>query len=130
MSQKTSRYSYWVSTSLLAAGMVVAGVQELRHAPELLETARRLGYPDYVLTLLGTAKLVGAPLLLVQKFRHRKEWVYAGFAFDFGGAVISHTVSGDTFIHTLPAIPCAALLAVSYWFYRVRSSLASSPDAA
>jgi hypothetical protein len=113
MSRKTQLYSYWVSTSLLSAGMVVAGIQELRHAPDLLEGVRRLGYPDYVLTLLGTAKLVGAPLLLVQKFPHLKEWVYAGFAFDFGGAIISHTASGDALIQMLPAISCASLLAVS-----------------
>ena len=126
MSQKP----YWITTSLLAGGMIVAGVQELRHAPDLLEGARRLGYPDYLLSLLGTAKLVGAPLLLVPRFPHLKEWVYAGFAFDFGGAIISHTASGDTFVQTLPAISCAALLAVSYWLYRTRSSLPSSLDAA
>ena len=126
MSQKP----YWTATSLLATGMILAGVQELRHAPDLLEGARRLGYPDYLLTLLGTAKLAGAPLLLVQRFPHLKERVYAGFAFDFGGAIISHTASGDTFVHTLPAISCAALLAVSYWFYRTRSSLASTLDPA
>ena len=125
MSQKP----YWITTSLLAAGMIVAGVQELRHAPELLEGARRLGYPDYLLTLLGTAKLVGAPLLLVPRFPHLKEWVYAGFAFDFGGAIISHTASGDTLIQILPATLCATLLVVSYWLYRTRTSLASSLDA-
>ena len=121
---------YWISTSLLAAGMVAAGVQELRHAPEVLEGARRLGYPDYVLTLLGAAKLIGAPLLLLQRFPHLKEWVYAGFAFDFGGAIVSHTASGDTLIQALPAIFCAALLAISYWSYRVRPVPASSPVAA
>jgi hypothetical protein len=121
---------YWIVTSLLAAGMIVAGVQELRHAPDLLEGARRLGYPDYLLTLLGSAKLAGAPLLLLPRYPHLKEWVYAGFAFDFGGAIISHTASGDTFLQTLPAISCAALLAVSYWLHRTRGPLASSADAA
>jgi hypothetical protein len=121
--------SYWTVTSLLAAGMVVAGVQELRHAPDLLEAARRLGYPDYLLTLLGTAKLVGAPLLLMPRFPHLKEWVYAGFGFDFGGAIISHTASGDTLAQTLPAIACAALWAVSYWLYRTRGPAAASLNA-
>jgi hypothetical protein len=130
MDKKGALYSYWISTSLLAAGMLVAGIQELRHAPEILEGARRLGYPDYVLTLLGTAKLVGAPLLLVQRFPHLKEWVYAGFAFDFGGAVISHTASGDTLLQIVPAISFAALLAVSYCLYRLRGSFFSSLDAA
>jgi uncharacterized membrane protein YphA (DoxX/SURF4 family) len=125
MSQKP----YWITTSLLAAGMIVAGAQELRHAPDLLAGARRLGYPDYLLTLLGTAKLLGAPFLLLPRFPHLKEWVYAGFAFDFGGAIISHTASGDTFVQILPAISCATLLAVSYWLYRTRSPLSSSLDA-
>jgi uncharacterized membrane protein YphA (DoxX/SURF4 family) len=126
MSQKL----YWIVTSLLAVGMVLAGAQELRHAPDLLEGARRLGYPDYLMTLLGTAKLVGAPLLLVPRFPHLKEWVYAGFAFDFGGAIVSHAASGDRFVQILPAISCAALLTVSYWLYRARSPLASRLDAA
>jgi len=130
MSQKTRLYSYWVFTSLLAFGMIVAGAQELRHAPEVLEGARRLGYPDYVLTLLGTAKLIGAPLLLVPRFPHLKEWVYAGFAFDFGGAIVSHTASGDTLVQTLPAISCAVLLAISYGLYRIARTPTPSLDAA
>jgi hypothetical protein len=109
--------------------MVGAGIQELRHAAELLEGARRLGYPDYLLTILGAAKLVGAPILLVQRFPHLKEWVYAGFSFDFGGAIISHTLSGDTLLQTLPAILCGALLALSYASYRIRGSAKLSPDA-
>jgi hypothetical protein len=123
MNERRVHYSYWIPTSILAAGMLLAGIQELRHAPEILEGARRLGYPDYVLTLLGAAKLIGAPLLLVQRFPHLKEWVYAGFAFDFGGAIISHTASGDTLLQVLPAISCAALLAVSYWSFRARRPL-------
>ena len=121
---------YWVSTSLLAIGMMGAGVQEVRQAPEILQAAHRLGYPDYVLTLLGLAKLVGAPLLLIQRFPHLKEWVYAGFSFDFGGAIISHTVVGDTFLQVLPAIFSAALLVVSYYSYRSLGSPPRSLDAA
>jgi hypothetical protein len=67
---------------------------------------------------------------LVPGFPHLKEWVYAGFAFDFGGAIISHAASGDTFVQILPAITCAALLAVSYRLYRARRSLSSGLDAA
>jgi len=111
---------YWGSTALLALGMLGAGVQELRHAPEIVEGAARLGYPDYLLTLLGVAKIAGAPLLLIQRFPHLKEAVYAGFAFDFGGAIASHTAVGDSLVQTLPAILCASLLAVSYASHRSR----------
>jgi hypothetical protein len=46
--------------------------------------------------------------------------VYAGFSFDFGGAILSHTRVGDTLLQTLPALVCAALLALSYVSYRAR----------
>ena len=120
MSKKAKRNVYWFTTSLLALGMLGAGIQETRHAPEILEAARRLGYPEYVLTLLGIAKLVGAPLLVVPRFPRLMEWVYAGFAFDFAGAIISHTVVGDTLIQTLPAACFAVILAVSYWSHHAR----------
>jgi hypothetical protein len=120
MSDKAKAYVYWASTSLLAIGMVLAGIQEVRHAPAVLEAAQRLGYPEYFITLLGVAKLAGAPVLLLQGFPHLKEWAYAGFCFDFGGAVVSHTASGDTLLQTLPAIVCVALLGVSYCSYRIR----------
>ena len=117
MSDPRRKYLYWVSTSLLAIGMIGAGVQEVGQAPQILEAAHRLGYPDYVLTLLGLAKLVGAPLLLIQRFPHLKEF-------------ISHTAVGDTFFQVLPAIFCAALLGLSYYSYRSLGSLARRLDAA
>lgn len=119
---KTIRAVYWASTSLLAIAMLGAGIQELRHAPELLEAARRLGYPDHLLTILGLAKLAGAPVLVIQRLPRLKEWAYAGFCFDFGGAILSHTAVGDTLIQTLPALACASLLAISYASYRVREA--------
>ena len=123
MSEHGIRRTYWISTSLLALVMLYAGVLEVSHSPDLLEAMERLGFPAYLLTLLGTAKLIGAPLLLVQKFPRLKEWVYAGFSFDFGGAIICHTIVGDTLEVTLPSITCATLLVISYVSYRARGPL-------
>ncbi len=113
------RRIYWLSTGLLAVAMLVAGIQDVRHAPELIEAVERLGYPPYHLTIIGLAKLVGAPLLLVPRFPRLKEWVYAGFSIDFGGAIVAHGFAGDTLVQTLPALFCAALVAVSYVTYRM-----------
>jgi len=88
-------------------------------APELIEAVDRLGYPHYHLTIIGVAKLVGAPLLLVPRLPRLKEWVYAGFAIDFGGAIVAHAFAGDTVQQTLPALFCAALVGVSYATYRM-----------
>jgi hypothetical protein len=68
--------------------------------------------------------------LLIQKWPRLKEWAYAGFCFDFGGAMISHTAAGDTLAQTYPAVACASLLALSYWSYRARGTWALSLAAA
>ena len=112
---------YWGTTGLLALGMIGAGIQELRHAPELVEAAAGLGYPEYLLTMLGIAKLLGAPVLIAPQFRILKEWAYAGFTFDFGGALVSHITVGDPIDVTAPSAVCLSILAVSYFFYRRRS---------
>jgi hypothetical protein len=118
MSEKAVRTTYWVSTALIAFAMLGAGIQDSRHAPELLEGARRLGYPDYLLSIIGAAKLAGVPVLLIQKFPHLKEWAYAGFCVDLGGAIASHVIVGDTVEQTAPALVCITLLAISYVSYR------------
>lgn len=117
----------WISTGLFSLMMFAAGVQEIRHAPEVLEGALRLGYPPYFITILGTAKLIGAAILLVPRWPRLKEWAYAGFSFDLGGAILSHTIVGDTLLQTLPAIVCAGMLAVSYWVHRSRGAPLATP---
>jgi len=123
MSVDGIRRTYWISTVLLALVMLYAGIMDVSHSPDLLEALGRLGFPPYFLTLIGAAKLVGAPLLLIQALPRLKEWVYAGFTFDLGGAIICHTIVGDTLEWTLPSIGCATLLAISYASYRARGAL-------
>lgn len=115
---------YWAATGLLALGMVGAGIQELRHAPELVAGAQGLGYPEYLLTILGVAKLLGAPVLIAPQFKILKEWAYAGFTFDFGGALASHLTVGDPVDRVAPSAVCLSILAVSYFFYRRRIAAA------
>lgn len=112
---------YWVSTGLLSALMVLNGILDLLHVQPFVETMRRLGYPDYLLTILGVAKLLGAPVLLYPGVPLLKEWAYAGFAFDFGGAAISLALSGAPVTETLPSIFCGSLLTISYLTSRHRA---------
>ena len=120
-STTTTTRVYWISTGLLSLGMIGAGIQELRHAPQIVEIATGLGYPEYLLSILGVAKLLGAPVLIAPQFRILKEWAYAGFTFDFGGAVISHITLGDSIDATAPSAVCLAILSISYFCYRRRS---------
>src|SRR4029450_9683987 len=121
MSQETTNRVYWVSTSLLSALMLLNGVLDLVHVQPFVETMRRLGYPEYLLTILGVAKLSGAPVLLFPGVPRLKHWAYAGFTFDFGGAALSLRLSGAPVMETLPAILCGSLLAISYVSHQRRT---------
>ena len=123
MSEKAVGRIYWLSTAFFTLLMFFSAIQELRRAPELVEAVEFLGFPTYVLSMLGVAKLLGIPVLLIPRWPHLTEWAYAGFAFDLGAGFIAHLITGDTLERTLPSAICWLILAVSYISYRVRGSL-------
>ena len=98
--------------------MLLSGAADLFRFQPFVDDLRRLGYPDYLLTLLGIAKLLGVPVLLYPRAPRLKEWTYAGFTFDLGGATISQVASGSTIAQILPPAFCASLVAISYLTYR------------
>lgn len=75
-----------------------------------------LGYPVYLLTILGVWKILGVVAVLIPKFPVLKEWAYAGFFFAMSGAVISHIVSGDSVKDLLPPLLLLILTVVSWYF--------------
>jgi hypothetical protein len=109
---------YLGSTALLSVLMLFSGVGDLLRLQPFVEDLRRLGYPEYVMTLLGIAKLLGVAALLYPGVPRLKEWAYAGFAFDLGGATLSQLISGSTLAQILPPASCAAVLAIAYVAYR------------
>ena len=87
---------YWVTTGLFAAAFLAVGAAELAGAPEAVTATVALGYPAYVLTILGLWKLLSVPALLAPRLPRLKEWAYAGIFFDLTGAAASHAISGDS----------------------------------
>ena len=87
---------YWVTTGLLAAASLAAGAAELASAPGAVASTLALGYPAYLVTILGVWKVLSVPALLAPRLPRLKEWAYAGIFFDLTGAAASHAFSGDT----------------------------------
>ena len=117
---KRNKIIYWISTSWLALGMLSTGIVQLFKAKEGqggVDMIIHLGYPVYLLTLLGTWKILGAVALLIPKFPLLKEWAYAGFFFIMLGAAFSHIASGDSVIEIFPSLLLLILIVVS-WYYR------------
>ena len=59
------------------------------------ELISHLGYPLYIMYIIGVWKLLGVIALLIPKYPLLKEWTYAGFFFLLTGALISHLFIGD-----------------------------------
>jgi len=89
--------AYWVTTVLLSAELLVGGVWDVLRIPYVRGVMERLGYPDYLLLILGVWKLPGAAALLVPRFPRLKEWTYAGLVFNMTGAAASHLAVGVFF---------------------------------
>jgi hypothetical protein len=60
----------------------------------VVEVVTQLGYPTYVLTILGVLKVAGAAVLFAPRMPRLKEWAYAGVTFELTGAAASHVLRG------------------------------------
>ena len=116
---KTRKIIYWIATVWLALGMVstAAGqVFRMKEGQGAVDSLTHLGYPVYLLTILGVWKILGTVAVLVPKFPLLKEWAYAGFFFVMSGAICSHLAVGDGPIAILPALLLIVLTLVSWYF--------------
>ena len=95
---KYKKISYWILTVVFAGMMTLSGVLYLSHAPAVVQGFHSLGYPEFMLNLLGTAKLIGVIALLQTRFSVLKEWAYAGFTINLIGASWSHLSVGQPIV--------------------------------
>ena len=117
MRKKTIKILYWVFTILLAGFMLFSGFSELMHTSSADKVISDLGYPLYVNSILGVAKILGALAVLQARFRILKEWAYAGFAIDLVGAAASLAfVQGAVVV--LNVIPFFVVLFASYILWK------------
>jgi len=112
---------YWIATLWLALGMLSTGLVQLlkmkaEGATSGVDGITHLGYPLYLLTIIGIWKLLGVVAVLVPKFPLVKEWAYAGFFFAMSGAIFSHIAVGDPLKKIFPALLLLILTAVSWYF--------------
>jgi uncharacterized membrane protein YphA (DoxX/SURF4 family) len=113
---KKIKIIYWISTILFASIFTTTGTLYLLHSPTFVKRATDLLYPPYLLDIIGTAKVLGAIALATPRFRRLKEWAYAGFSFDFIGAIWSHFYVQGFGEYILILVPFSILM-VSYISY-------------
>jgi len=126
--KKRNNIIYWIATVWLALGMLSTGIVQLIKTKEETEMMTHLGYPVYLLTLLGIWKILGVIAVLIPRYPLLKEWAYAGFFFAMTGAVFSHLASGDGGQGLFGPSLLIVLTAVS-WYFRPADRRISSVSA-
>jgi len=128
-SQRRDKIIYWTLTLIMFLPATAgAFVEAFTNGPaSIVKIMIALGYPLYLMKILGVAKIFGGIAILTGKLPRMKEWAYAGFSFDFLGATASHIITGDVAFALFPFV-FFLLLVVSYllWHKTAATRLPSS----
>ena len=114
--KKGNKSLYWTATIFLSIGMLAGGVQQMLQTGGYVDIAGELGYPLYLLSILGVWKILGVVVLLIPGVPLLKEWAYAGFFFAMSGAAISHLAIGQPVQEVFPSLVLLLATALSWYF--------------
>jgi hypothetical protein len=115
--KKRNKIIYWVATVWLSLGMLSTGIVQLLNTQEEVQFILNLGYPRYLLPILGAWKVLGVVVVLIPKFPLLKEWAYAGFFFTMSGAIFSHLIVGDG-VNEFFGSTLLLILTMVSWYFR------------
>ncbi len=111
---KKTKIAYYVVTTLLSLFILMGAFFDVTAAPMAQDSITSLGYPVYVLYIVGWAKILGIIGIWQNKVPFLREWAYAGLMFDVVGALASHLFSGDPASVYSGAIIGIVLVTASY----------------
>ena len=123
MKPKTIKILYWAVTILYCLFFLMDGVMGMMRIEQGKEIMVHLGYPIYVMTILGVAKFSGALAILQGRFITLKEWAYAGFTFHFIGAFASRAFAGDSIGLIISPLIFMTLMFISYFLWKKMEAL-------
>jgi uncharacterized membrane protein YphA (DoxX/SURF4 family) len=105
---------YWTATALITAECAGGGVADLLRTPPFYPVMIDLGYPPYLATIMGTAKLIAAVIIVVPALPRLKEWAYAGITINLVGAIASHVAMHQSPSNTVAPAAFLALTLISW----------------
>lgn len=112
--------AYWTATAVITAELIAGGVLDLTRTGGVVSSLEHLGYPTYLLPILGTWRLLASAALLVPGLPRLKEWAYAGAFFELTGAALSSLAKGGSLTSIATPFILAAF-AIASWALRPQS---------
>lgn len=119
--------AYWVATLVLGVEGIVGGILALVRWAPYAGVIGHLGYPTYLMTIIGVWYTLAGLVLLVPRFPRAKEWAYAGLFVNYTGAAASHLTVGDGVGALMGPIVFTAVLIVS-WALRPAARRLAGPQ--
>ena len=112
---RRNKIIYWTITLLMFVPAIIGAFGEaFTSGPaSIVKIMIALGFPLYLMKILGVAKIFGGIAILTGKLPRMKEWAYAGFTFDFLGATAAHVIKGDRMFALFP-FSFFAVLVIGY----------------
>ena len=115
---KTIKITYWATTGLLSALMIMSAGMYLFTHEEAVTSFQNLGFPTFIIYPLAFAKIAGVIVLLMPKRSFLKHWAYSAFFFNFLIALGAHLVVSDG-MHMIAVIAILLLLTSFYTYLKL-----------
>ena len=116
------RVAYYIFNILLSVEMLASAYAELARLPDTAALFAHLGYPPYLLSILGVAKILGVIGIWQSVAPFLREWAYAGFAIDVSGGILSFIFVGDPIGNYAITIASLALVCAAYGSFKKQLS--------
>jgi hypothetical protein len=123
---KKTKLFYWIVTGLFSAFMLFSSIPDILVVPDAKTFMNALGYPTYIISFLGVAKLLGIIAILIPGYPRIKEWAYAGLFFDLLAAMYSIIAQNGFMPQVLIMLMPIIFLFLSYTLYHRRIKEAAS----
>lgn len=113
---KVHKLYYRVALALFSIAIAVSIINSIINFEAISLKFTQLGYPPYLIYILGVAQTLGLIILITQKGRWLIEWAYAGFFMNLLFGIIAHLLAKDG--NGAPAVFCIVLLIITYLHHK------------
>ena len=112
----TNKKLYTILKVIFSAFMLFSAIGELTLNETVVHSMEIIQMPVYLLYLLGVLKISGVIALWFSPFKWIKEWAYAGFTFDFIGAIFGFITTANLVLPDIVMAPVGLMLCLSTYF--------------
>lgn len=108
---------------LFSGFMLFSALGELTLNETVVQSMVYIEMPVYLLYFLGVSKLLGIIALWYSPWKFLREWAYAGFTFDFLGAIYGFIATGHLILPDIVMAPTGLLLCILTYYYWKKSNV-------